>query len=250
MRSAPRALAAALALLALEGVLYAPLRAALYALRLSLMPAPSVLPVPVAGVKPRDLRDTWGGPRSEGRHHEGIDIFAARGTPVVSSTEGVVLRVGTNRLGGQVVWVLGPGGQRHYYAHLDRYGDVRAGTRVAPGTVLGYVGNTGNAARTPSHLHYGIYLPGGATNPYPLLVRQRTCARCGSAMKKAAEVRGFCLSSVPDQATWCGVVPGTSSPLTSLMSASDTPSLWLNGASQVAMKDGTVAIITKPKNVT
>jgi murein DD-endopeptidase MepM/ murein hydrolase activator NlpD len=123
----------------------------------------------VAGVTPAQLADTWGGARSGGRRHEGIDIFAKRGTPVLPSTEGIVLRVGTNRLGGQVVWVLGPGGQRHYYAHLDRYGDVRAGMRVAPGAVLGYVGNTGNAAHTPSHLHYGIYGLGGAVNPYPFL---------------------------------------------------------------------------------
>ena len=102
----------------------------MYAIRLGSQPAPAALPVPVAGVKPVQLADTWGGARSGGRRHEGIDIFAKRGTPVLSSTEGIVLRVGTNRLGGQVVWVLGPGGQRHYYAHLDRYGDVRAGMRV------------------------------------------------------------------------------------------------------------------------
>ena len=79
------------------------------------------------------------------------------------------MRVSTNRLGGQVVWVLGPGGQRHYYAHLDRYADIVDGQRVRPGSVLGYVGNTGNAAGTPPHLHYGIYEAGDAINPYPLL---------------------------------------------------------------------------------
>jgi murein DD-endopeptidase MepM/ murein hydrolase activator NlpD len=141
----------------------------LYAMRLTSMPAPSLLPVPVRGVQPRGLRDTWHGARSEGRKHEGIDIFAPRGTAVSSSTEGIVLRVSTNRLGGQVVWVLGPGGQRHYYAHLDRYADIADGQRVRAGTVLGYVGTTGNAAGTPPHLHYGIYEAGGAINPYPML---------------------------------------------------------------------------------
>ena len=141
----------------------------LYAMRLASMAAPATLPVPVRGVAPRALRDTWHGARSEGRKHEGIDIFAKRGTAVVAATEGVVLRVSTNRLGGQVVWVLGPGGQRHYYAHLDRYADIERGQRVRPGTVLGYVGTTGNAAGTPPHLHYGIYEAGGAVNPYPLL---------------------------------------------------------------------------------
>ncbi|MGX4642617.1 M23 family metallopeptidase [Massilia sp. SYSU DXS3249] len=141
----------------------------LYAMRLAAMPAAQAVPVPVRGVPPRALRDTWGGARGGGRKHEGIDIFAKRGTAVTSATEGIVLRVGTNRLGGQVVWVLGPGGQRHYYAHLDRYADVSAGQRVRAGTILGYVGTTGNAAGTPPHLHYGIYEAGGAINPYPLL---------------------------------------------------------------------------------
>ena len=163
--------ATVLALLLLGGyALLGPyLKNMLYAMHLASMPAPGALPVPVRGVAPRGLRDTWHGARSEGRKHEGIDIFARRGTAVTSSTEGIVLRVSTNRLGGQVVWVLGPGGQRHYYAHLDRYAEIADGQRVRAGTVLGYVGTTGNAAGTPPHLHYGIYEAGGAINPYPML---------------------------------------------------------------------------------
>jgi peptidoglycan LD-endopeptidase LytH len=176
MRIFLRSLFAAIVLVVAGALVQPWLASAVYMIRLGALPAPSALPVPVAGVAPKQLADTWGGARSEGRRHEGIDIFARRGTPVLSSTEGVVLRVGINRLGGQVVWVLGPGGQRHYYAHLDRYGDVRAGTRVWPGTVLGYVGNTGNAATTPSHLHYGIYTTEGAINPYPFLRPGRTAA--------------------------------------------------------------------------
>lgn len=146
-----------------------PIDRMLYTIRLMAMPTPDALPVPVEGVRPRSLSDTWGGARSEGRKHEGIDIFAKRGTPVISSTEGLVVDVGTNRLGGLVVWVMGPGGQRHYYAHLERYADVTAGMRIEPGRVLGYVGTTGNAKGTPPHLHYGVYGLGGAINPYPLL---------------------------------------------------------------------------------
>ncbi|MDB5747323.1 MAG: peptidase [Massilia sp.] len=141
----------------------------LYAMRLASMPAAQSVPVPVRGVAPRALVDTWGGARGGGRRHEGIDIFAKRGTAVISATEGIVMRVGSNRLGGQVVWVLGPGGQRHYYAHLDSYAAIENGQRVRPGTILGYVGTSGNAAGTPPHLHYGIYEAGGAINPYPLL---------------------------------------------------------------------------------
>ncbi|MFW7347609.1 MAG: M23 family metallopeptidase [Pigmentiphaga sp.] len=141
----------------------------LYGLRLAAMPAPSRLPVPVEGVRPRDLRDTWNAPRADGRHHEGIDIFARRNTAVLSATEGIVTRIGTNTLGGNTVWVMGPGRQMHYYAHLERYADLRAGQRIQAGMPLGYVGNSGNARGTPTHLHYGIYEAGGAINPYPLL---------------------------------------------------------------------------------
>lgn len=150
----------------------APLKMAWYAARLAAMPAPQSLAMPVDGVHRTALRDNWHAPRDGGaRRHEGLDIFAPRGRPVRAATEGIVLDVGNNRLGGQVVWVLGPGGQRHYYAHLDRFSDVRRGQRVASGNVLGYVGTTGNARGTPPHLHYGIYTNAGAINPYPLLVR-------------------------------------------------------------------------------
>lgn len=147
-----------------------------HVVRLSMMDVPLSLPVPVEGVAVRQLRDTWNASRSNGRVHEGIDIFAARGTPVLSTTEGIVTSVGTNNLGGKVVWVLGPGGQRHYYAHLDDYAEIAAGDRVLPGSVLGTVGNTGNARGTPPHLHYGIY-KNGALNPYPLLRGGAAAAR-------------------------------------------------------------------------
>jgi murein DD-endopeptidase MepM/ murein hydrolase activator NlpD len=154
------------------------LRSPIEMARLAWMPAPDVLAVPVDGVERRQIADTWGGPRSGGRKHEGVDIFAPRGTPVRSTTRGVVLRVGENRLGGLHATVLGPGLQVHYYAHFDRFGDFDAGDVVAPGNVLGYVGDTGNAKGTPPHLHYGIYTPSkGAVNPWPLLSDQVDAAR-------------------------------------------------------------------------
>jgi len=128
----------------------------------------ATLPAPLAARKPR-LVDSWGNARSGGRAHQGIDIFVSRDTPVLSTTSGLVLRVGTNKLGGQVVWVLGPGLERHYYAHLNRYGSFQPGDRVEPGDVIGYAGNTGNARGGPVHLHYGIYRDGAAQNPYPRL---------------------------------------------------------------------------------
>jgi murein DD-endopeptidase MepM/ murein hydrolase activator NlpD len=128
------------------------------------------LAVPVEGVRVKQIGDTWHAPRSGGRRHEGQDIFAARGTPVRSATEGYVVRVGEDALGGNVVFVAGAGGRSYYYAHLDSYAPgLAAGDYVTPGTVLGYVGTTGNAAGTAPHLHFGVYAPGGAVNPLPLL---------------------------------------------------------------------------------
>lgn len=184
MRIFLRALIVAVVLILGYGLLQPTIERALYTMRLTAMPKPESLPVPVEGVRERALRDTWHGARSEGRKHEGIDIFAKRGTPVLSSTEGIVTQVGTNRLGGLVVWVTGPGGQRHYYAHLDRYSDVQVNMRIEAGRVLGYVGNSGNAKGTPPHLHYGIYDVGGALNPYPLLRAEPAAV---TAAKKAEE---------------------------------------------------------------
>ena len=140
------------------------------ALRLIMADAPRVLPVPVTRVQPRQLVNTWGAPRSGGRAHRGIDIFAPRGRAIVSTTDGIVVTIGRSKLGGRIVWVLGPAGHWHYYAHLNSFGPIREGKIIRRGTVIGYVGDSGNARGTPTHLHYGIYrFGGGAINPYPIL---------------------------------------------------------------------------------
>lgn len=126
--------------------------------------------MPVEGVSVSGVRDTWHASRSDERLHEGQDIFARRGTPVRSATDGYVTRVGQNTLGGNVVFVMGAGGRVYYYAHLDAHAEgLAAGDRVTTETVLGYVGTTGNAAGTPPHLHFGVYTGDGATDPLPLL---------------------------------------------------------------------------------
>lgn len=131
---------------------------------------PRTLPVPVDGVTPSQLRDTWGQARYGGRRHQGIDILAPRNTPIRSVTEGVIESKGMRGLGGQVVTVLGPGGYRHYYAHLEDFGPQAEGDWVAEGEIIGTVGNSGNAAVSVPHLHYGIYNPSRkAVNPYPYL---------------------------------------------------------------------------------
>ncbi len=136
---------------------------------------PERLPVPVKGIKYQQLRDTWGSARSQGRRHEGIDIMADRGTKVLSATPGVVVDLRNNNLGGKVVWIAGPAGSYHYYAHLNKHKrGLKVGDRVRKGQVIGYVGNTGNARGGSPHLHYGIYLAGkgrGAVNPYFYLMR-------------------------------------------------------------------------------
>ncbi|SDK64914.1 Murein DD-endopeptidase MepM and murein hydrolase activator NlpD, contain LysM domain [Catalinimonas alkaloidigena] len=127
-----------------------------------------VLSFPVEGGSNRSVQSFWGAARDGGgRRHEGIDIFAKRGTPALAAVNGRVSRVGTTRLGGKVVWITDlERGQSLYYAHLDSQ-LVQIGQRVTPGDTVGLVGNTGNARTTPPHLHFGIYRFGqGAIDPY------------------------------------------------------------------------------------
>lgn len=139
---------------------------------LSVTSAPT-LGFPVAGKDDRAIGSFWGVARDGGRRrHEGVDIFARRGTPVIAATDGTIRGVNTNNLGGKVVW-LSDGGRDQvlYYAHLDRQ-LVQPGQRVKTGDTLGLVGNTGNAVTTQPHLHFGIYrYMGGPIDPYPSLRR-------------------------------------------------------------------------------
>jgi peptidoglycan LD-endopeptidase LytH len=137
--------------------------------RLLAAPADTKLRMPVAGAKASRVADTWHTRRERTRLHEGQDIFARRGTPVLSATRGIVVRIGDNTPGGHTVSVLGSGGRTYYYAHLDGYSTgIEVGQEVQPGDLLGYVGNTGNARMTPPHLHFGVYGPGGPIDPLPL----------------------------------------------------------------------------------
>ena len=168
------------------------LKNAMYLSELLAEDVPQTLPIPVQGVSMRAVRDTFGAPRPGDRKHQGVDIFAPRGTPVLATTRGFVARIGENSLGGTVVWLLGPGGDRHYYAHLNSVADIKIGQRVVPGDVLGTVGTTGNARATPPHLHYGIYRRGeGAINPFPLLINRlaedQPPARRRSSADRSAE---------------------------------------------------------------
>lgn len=124
---------------------------------------------PVIPNATQHIGSVFGDARDGGRRkHEGIDIFAARHTPVIAAADGIV-RIGNNRLGGKVVW-LRPSNRplNLYYAHLDSQ-LVTSGQSVVAGDTLGLIGNTGNAKTTPPHLHFGIYGSGGAIDPLPFL---------------------------------------------------------------------------------
>lgn len=125
---------------------------------------------PVEPGAKQHIGSVFGDARDGGsRRHEGIDIFASRLTPVVAAADGIVSRVGDNRLGGKVVW-LRPRSSwiTLYYAHLDSQ-LVTPGQQVKAGDTLGLMGNTGNARTTPPHLHFGIYGPQGAIDPLPFV---------------------------------------------------------------------------------
>lgn len=125
---------------------------------------------PVAKGTKNNIGSFWGVDRDAGqRRHEGVDIFAARSTPAVASADGVVTRVGTNNLGGKVVFLRPEGRSINlYYAHLDSQ-LVVSGQQVKIGDTIGLIGNTGNAITTAPHLHFGIYTNRGAVDPLPFI---------------------------------------------------------------------------------
>lgn len=129
---------------------------------------------PVDTATENAVQSVFGVARDGGaRRHEGIDIFAPRGTPVIAAEAGVVSRVGNTPRGGKNVWVRGDR-RSFYYAHLDSIA-VSPGDRVRRGDVLGTVGNTGNAVSTRPHLHFGIYkFAQGAIDPLPLVGRKKS----------------------------------------------------------------------------
>ncbi len=124
------------------------------------------------GVARANISPNFGDPRDGGaRTHEGEDIMAVKGTPIVSPTEAVVVRVGAGPSEGNYVYTANPGGETFVYMHLDRIGEgVSTGDVLKEGDLIGYVGNTGNASGGGAHLHFEIHdKDNKPTDPYPRL---------------------------------------------------------------------------------
>ena len=134
--------------------------------------------VPVAGVAPSALVDTYEQARG-GRKHEAIDIMAPRGTPVHAVDDGKVVKLFNSKPGGLTVYQFDRKDEvAYYYAHLDRYADgLKEGMPLRRGDLVGYVGVTGNAAPDAPHLHFAMFRlgpekqwwKGEPVNPYPAL---------------------------------------------------------------------------------
>src|SRR5262245_2318030 len=153
---------------------------------LTFRPPPDVTPRLTAGgyvfpvYGPSSFSDTFGAPRGDiasGWHH-GADIFGQLGTPLLAVADGTVFSVGWNDIGGYRLWLRDKAGNQFYYAHLSAYSPFAVnGRQVKAGTVIGFMGNTGDAATTPYHLHFEIHPVGllylgydGAVNPTSYLM--------------------------------------------------------------------------------
>ncbi len=154
-------------------------------------------PVDPAG-KPK-FSDDWGAPR-EGHTHEGTDIFAPQDTPVLAVEDGKISASST-AIGGLIVNLDTADGTRYYYAHLSGVAGHGWPRNVKAGEVIGYVGNTGNAAHTVPHLHFAIYpAGGGAVDPFDALSAvappgASTGARTSPSSSKSASSSGSSLQS-------------------------------------------------------
>jgi murein DD-endopeptidase MepM/ murein hydrolase activator NlpD len=161
-----------------------PLRpASLDAVTSAAAPAPAVAPgklmVPVEGIAYSALSDTYDQPRGSERHHEALDILAPKGTKVIATADGKVVKLFTSKPGGLTIYQFDPTEKyAYYYAHLDRYADgLKEGAEIKRGDLIGYVGITGNAAPDTPHLHFAVFeltpekqwWKGTPVNPYPLL---------------------------------------------------------------------------------
>ncbi len=137
------------------------------------------LVLPVQGIRPQDLHDTFTESRSGDRVHEALDILAPRNTPVLAVEDGRIAKLFTSKLGGLTIYQFDPSETyTYYYAHLESYaGGLQEGALLRRGQVIGFVGTSGNAAPDAPHLHFAIFRltpekrwwEGEPVNPFPVL---------------------------------------------------------------------------------
>ncbi len=170
---------------------------------------PPVVAIPQVGPKPAAASSTaqyvfpvfgstatftsdYGAPRAGTGWHQGNDIFAPIGVPVLAVADGVLSKVGVNTLGGNRLWLTDDLGNAYYYAHLSGYAaHVVDGIRVRGGEIIGFVGNTGQAITTPPHLHFEIHPGDGASiDPYPYLLAWQRGTSVSLAFSAAVVSRG------------------------------------------------------------
>jgi murein DD-endopeptidase MepM/ murein hydrolase activator NlpD len=151
--------------------------------------APYVFPVFGSGAT---FSSDYGSPRAGTGWHHGNDIFAPIGVPVLAVADGVLSKVGVNTLGGNRLWLTDDLGNAYYYAHLSGYAPgVGDGVRVRGGEIIGFVGNTGQAITTPSHLHFEIHPGDGASvDPYPYLLAWKRGTSVSLGFSAAVVSRG------------------------------------------------------------
>jgi len=134
----------------------------------------------------------YGAPRAGTGWHQGNDIFAPIGTPVLAVSDGVLSKVGVNTLGGNRLWLTDDLGNAYYYAHMSGYAaHVADGVRVKAGEIIGFVGNTGQAITTPPHLHFEIHPGDGpSVDPYPYLQAWQRGTSVAQAFTAAVVAQG------------------------------------------------------------
>ncbi len=145
------------------------------------------LMVPVDGIRPAQVPDSYDARRGRGRRHNALDILAPRGTPVLAADAGRILKIRENDAGGRTIYAVDEEERFvYYYAHLDRYhSHLREGDAIEQGEVIGYVGTTGNAPENTPHLHFQVmryedkrrWWDGTPVNPHIFLVREGRRAR-------------------------------------------------------------------------
>jgi murein DD-endopeptidase MepM/ murein hydrolase activator NlpD len=189
------------------------------AIRAKLLAGGYVFPV-VGGAR---FSDDFGAPRADTGFHQGIDLMAPLGTPVVAVSDGTLLAVGWNRLGGHRLWLRDTDGNYFYYAHLSAYAPLaHAGARVHAGDVLGFVGNTGDAAGGPFHLHFEIH-PAGRWAIPPFAYVTSWLNNAGPFAAQAREI-----------SVQAALAPATAPPLESLGSTDISSASGLNPTAVVA----------------